>query len=58
MILSSCWMLRHLGLDEHANRISGALHKVIAQGASRTPDLGGSASTTEFTKAIIKSFQG
>ena len=51
-------MLRHLGLDEHANRISGALHKVIAQGASRTPDLGGSASTTEFTKAIIKSFQG
>ncbi|KAI9012333.1 hypothetical protein DFJ74DRAFT_636274 [Hyaloraphidium curvatum] len=56
MILSACWMLRHLGLDEHANRISSALHKVIAQGAVRTPDLGGSAKTTEFTKAIVGAF--
>lgn len=32
MILSGSMLLRHLGLDEHANRISKAVYDVIAEG--------------------------
>lgn len=53
MILSATMLLRHLGLDEHANRISKATYDVLAAGAVRTHDLGGNASTSEFTKAIL-----
>ncbi|KAH3670318.1 hypothetical protein WICMUC_004887 [Wickerhamomyces mucosus] len=53
MILSSALLLRHLGLDQAADRISGAVYKVIADGKSTTRDIGGSASTKEFTQAVI-----
>lgn len=32
LLLSACMMLRHLGLEDHANRISQSLYKVIADG--------------------------
>lgn len=32
LILSGTMLLRHLGLDEHATRISSAIHAVIAEG--------------------------
>lgn len=53
MILSSSMMLRHLGLDNHADRVSKATYDVIASGVARTKDLGGNASTTDFTKAVL-----
>ncbi|KAM5388040.1 hypothetical protein ACJA88_001300 [Fusarium oxysporum] len=53
MLLSGSMLLRHLGLDEHANRISKATYAVIAEGKVRTPDMGGSSTTHEFTKAIL-----
>jgi len=53
MILSSVWMLRHLSLHEEANRISNALNKTLADGKVKTPDLGGTHGTTEFTREII-----
>lgn len=53
MILSSVLMLRHLGLDSSADRISNAVYKVIADGKKTTRDIGGSASTKEFTQAVI-----
>ncbi|KAF5096518.1 hypothetical protein D0Z00_002759 [Geotrichum galactomycetum] len=53
MILSASMLLRHLGLDEHANRISKATYDVLADGAVRTQDIGGTATTSEFTKAIL-----
>lgn len=53
MILSSVMLLRHLGLDAPANRISNATYGVLADGKVRTPDLGGNSKTTEFTKAIL-----
>ncbi|KAJ9424237.1 isocitrate dehydrogenase [NAD] subunit 1, mitochondrial [Fusarium oxysporum] len=52
MLLSGSMLLRHLGLDEHANRISKATYAVIAEG-SAPPDMGGSSTTHEFTKAIL-----
>lgn len=53
MILSASMLLRHLGLNEHADRISQATYDVIADGKVRTKDIGGSSSTTEFTDAIL-----
>ncbi|KUI66180.1 Isocitrate dehydrogenase [NAD] subunit 1, mitochondrial [Cytospora mali] len=53
LILSGSMLLRHLGLDNHANRISKAIYAVIADGKVRTRDMGGVNSTHEFTKAIL-----
>ncbi|KAH7417481.1 isocitrate dehydrogenase subunit 1 mitochondrial precursor [Cadophora sp. MPI-SDFR-AT-0126] len=53
MILSGSMLLRHLGLDEHANRISKAVYDVIADGSVRTRDMGGESSTNEFTRAVL-----
>ncbi|KAH0601221.1 hypothetical protein MHUMG1_00093 [Metarhizium humberi] len=53
MILSGSMLLRHLGLDDHANRISKAIYAVIAEGKVRTRDMGGESTTHEFTKAIL-----
>ena len=52
LILSSVMMLRHMGYVEQADRIQAATLGVIAEGKYRTGDLGGSASTGDFTKAI------
>ncbi|EIN10454.1 hypothetical protein PUNSTDRAFT_64676 [Punctularia strigosozonata HHB-11173 SS5] len=54
MILSATMMLRHLGLDQLANNIAASTFDVINAGKVRTPDLGGSATTSEFTAEIIK----
>jgi len=57
LILSACMMLRHLGLDHYANRISTATYNVLAEGKTLTRDLKGTASTGEFTKAILKALE-
>lgn len=53
MLLSSVHMLRHIGLEKHADRISQALLKVITDGNVLTPDVGGDHTTTDFTLAVI-----
>ncbi|KAG5648996.1 isocitrate dehydrogenase (NAD(+)) idh1 [Asterophora parasitica] len=53
MILSATMMLRHLGLDPIANNIATATFDVINSGKVRTADMGGSATTSEFTSAVI-----
>ncbi|EDO18286.1 hypothetical protein Kpol_1039p35 [Vanderwaltozyma polyspora DSM 70294] len=53
MILSATLMLNHLGFRNDAARISKAVHEVIAEGKTTTRDIGGSATTTEFTNAVI-----
>lgn len=52
-ILSSVMMLRHLGLPFFAEQIQNAVFKTLEEGKVRTPDLGGSHTTKDFTKAII-----
>ncbi|KAG0709712.1 hypothetical protein DFH29DRAFT_885487 [Suillus ampliporus] len=54
MVLSATMMLRHLGLDSIANNIASATFGVIDAGEVRTADMGGAATTSEFTNAIIK----
>ena len=57
MILSAAMMLRHLGLEERADRISKATYDVLAERKAVTKDIGGSASTTAFTQAVIDKLQ-
>lgn len=54
MLLSSTLMLNHLGLRDSAKRISTAVHEVIREGKHTTKDIGGKATTTEFTNAVIE----
>jgi isocitrate dehydrogenase (NAD+) len=53
LLLSGTMLLRHLGLDDHANRISRAVYEVIGEHKALTRDMGGNASTHEFTRAVL-----
>jgi len=53
VILAACMLLDHIGDGERAKRIRGALETTIRDGKTVTRDLGGSASTDQFTDAII-----
>lgn len=52
LLLSALMMLHHIGEGEAATRIRAALTTVIANPATRTRDLGGTATTTTFADAI------
>jgi isocitrate dehydrogenase (NAD+) len=54
LLLSALMMLRHIGEEAAAERIRGALTRVLADGQVRTRDLGGRATTTEFADAICR----
>jgi isocitrate dehydrogenase (NAD+) len=54
LLLSAVLMLRHIGEAPMADRIVKALDMVLAEDGVRTRDLGGSASTIEFTNAICR----
>lgn len=52
LIISAVQMLQYLGLIDHADMVMDALVKTLDSGV-KTRDLGGSASTDDFTNAII-----
>jgi isocitrate dehydrogenase (NAD+) len=52
LLLSALMMLDYVGEAAPAGRIREALGRVLTRGEVRTRDLGGTASTTEFTEAI------
>ena len=54
LMLTAAMMLDHVGEQEKARRIRAALDGVLCEDQVRTGDLGGKASTKEFTQAIIK----
>ncbi len=53
MMLSSVMMLIHLKEIDAANKLQGAIEKVYAEGKTVTGDVGGKASTDQFTDAVI-----
>ena len=54
LLLSALLLLRHIGEAPMADRIMKALGAVLTDDKVRTHDLGGTASTTEFTSAICR----
>jgi isocitrate dehydrogenase (NAD+) len=53
LLMSGILMLRHLGEREPAQKIETAMLKVFEEGNVRTRDIGGTAKTNEFARAII-----
>ena len=56
LLLSSIEMLKYLKLDDFAKNIERAILKTLTDGY-KTADLGGNATTTEFTNKIIKNLE-
>ena len=54
LMQSAVLMLAHLGEREASARLQSAIHEVYAEAKHLTGDVGGSASTNEFTDAIIQ----
>ena len=52
LLLSACEMLRYIGESTYAEKIEKSLFKTLSNNI-KTADLGGNATTAEFTKAII-----
>jgi len=57
LIRSAILLLRHLGMDGEAGRIDTALRRLVSEGRALTRDVGGSASTTEFTDALVRAIE-
>jgi isocitrate dehydrogenase (NAD+) len=53
LMQSAVLMLAHIGERDAAARLQNALHGVYAEGKHLTGDVGGAASTAEFTDAVI-----
>ena len=53
LVLAACMMLEYMNDDERAARIRSALETTIREKKTVTRDLGGSASTDQFTDAVI-----
>jgi isocitrate dehydrogenase (NAD+) len=54
LILGAAMMLDYLDMNKQARRLRSAVRAVIADGRTLTPDLGGHASTTDYTRALIE----
>jgi isocitrate dehydrogenase (NAD+) len=53
MMLSSVQLLHYIGQSAAADRTEKAIHHVYQEGRNLTADVGGKASTAEFTTAVI-----
>lgn len=53
LMQSAVMMLLYLGERDAANRLQNAISKVYAEGKTVTADIGGTASTDQFTDAVI-----
>jgi isocitrate dehydrogenase (NAD+) len=58
MLLASALMLEHVGRQPLAARLRGAVDQSLNADGVRTRDLGGSASTMDFARAVIRRLQG
>ena len=57
LLLSALMLLDHIGLPKDALRIRAALDRILTAGEVRTHDLGGTATTTDFTDAICREIE-
>jgi isocitrate dehydrogenase (NAD+) len=57
LMLAAAMMLDHIGRQDLSARLRGALDATLKKDAVRTRDLGGTASTSEFGKAVVRRIQ-
>lgn len=53
LLLSACMMLDYLGYHDAGESVRLAINEVLTEGKTLTQDLGGSATTTQFSDAIL-----
>jgi isocitrate dehydrogenase (NAD+) len=53
VILSAAWMLDYIGLSAESKSIVTAVRRVLGEGKVLPQDMGGSATTQEYTEALI-----
>ncbi len=53
LLLAACMMLEHIGDRDRAARVRSAFEQTVREGTTVPRDLGGTASTDQFTDAII-----
>jgi len=58
LLMSAVMMLDHIGESAAARKIEAALDRVYHEGQSLTRDVGGTATTAEFTQAMIRTVHG
>jgi isocitrate dehydrogenase (NAD+) len=58
LMLSAVMLLIHIGETEAAHRLQSAIESVYREGKHLTGDVGGSASSEEFTEAVIRTLKG
>jgi isocitrate dehydrogenase (NAD+) len=58
LMQSAVMMLEYIGEEDAARRLHEALLAVYREGGALTPDVGGTASTHEFTQAVISKVSG
>lgn len=58
LLLSGAMLLTRIGYGAEAERVQTAVRAVLAEGQVRTPDLGGTASTMDFARAIAARVRG
>jgi len=54
LLLSACMMMDHVDQPEVATRIRAAVDTVLQAGDVRTVDMGGSATTADYTNALLR----
>ncbi|REJ75605.1 MAG: isocitrate dehydrogenase (NAD(+)) [Acidobacteria bacterium] len=54
VMISGIMMLRHIGERDAADKVEKALFSVFEDSDIRTPDLGGTASTSDFASSVIE----
>jgi len=54
LILAAAMMLEHVGKAEEARRLRAAVDGALNEDEVRTGDLGGKASTRDYTEAIVR----
>jgi isocitrate dehydrogenase (NAD+) len=54
LMRSGVLMLRHLEMRDEAERLAAALRRVVIEEKILTRDLGGTASTSEFTETVVR----
>jgi len=57
LLLSACLLLEHVEQREVASRVRDAIDTVIQAGESLTVDMGGGASTKEYTQALLRALR-
>ena len=57
LLMSGIMMLDHIGETAAARSIQSALHSVYHKGATLTRDVGGTATTAQFTDAVIRALE-